>query len=125
MTDFFEHFKTIPSEDYEQWQRFRHFLQENVSPIIDECWNQGVFPNELIPHFGRFLELEFGSTEYVYPPPNPLPFRLFKMELGRIDPSMASFFAVHWGLAMGSISMFGSEEQKKKWLPYKKITKKF
>ena len=89
MTDFFEHFKSIPTEDYEQWQRFRH-LQENVSPIIDEYWNQGVFPTELI-QFGRFLEQEFGSTEYVYPPQMPLPFRLFKMELGRIDPSMASF----------------------------------
>ena len=124
MTDFFEHFKSIPTEDYEQWQRFRHFLQENVSPIIDEYWNQGVFPTELITHFGRFLEQEFGSTEYVYPPPNALPFRLFKMELGRIDPSMASFFAVHWGLAMGSISMFGSEEQKKKWLPPMQTMKK-
>jgi glutaryl-CoA dehydrogenase len=40
-----------------------------------------------------------------------------KLELGRIDPSMASFFAVHWGLAMGSISMFGSQEQKSRWLP--------
>ena len=94
MTDFFEHFKSIPTEDYEQWQRFRHFLQENVSPIIDAYWNQGVFPTELIPHFGRFLEQEFGSTEYVYPPPNALPFRLFKMELGRIDPSMASFACI-------------------------------
>ena len=60
---------------------------------------------------------EFGDQEYVYPPKNPVPFRLMKLELGRVDPSMASFFAVHWGLAMGSISMFGSQIQKDRWLP--------
>jgi alkylation response protein AidB-like acyl-CoA dehydrogenase len=39
------------------------------------------------------------------------------MEIGRFDPSFATFFGVHSGLAMGSINLAGSEEQKKKWLP--------
>jgi glutaryl-CoA dehydrogenase len=39
------------------------------------------------------------------------------MEIARIDCSMATFFGVHSGLAMGSIFLCGSEEQKKKWLP--------
>ena len=34
-----------------------------------------------------------------------------------IDPSFATFFGVHIGLAMGSIALLGSEEQKQKWLP--------
>jgi glutaryl-CoA dehydrogenase len=39
------------------------------------------------------------------------------MEFARIDPSFATFFGVHDGLAMGSIYIDGSEEQKQKWLP--------
>jgi glutaryl-CoA dehydrogenase len=39
------------------------------------------------------------------------------MELARIDCSVATFFGVHSGLAMGSIFLCGSEEQKERWLP--------
>jgi len=38
-------------------------------------------------------------------------------EMGRIDASMATFFGVQSGLAMGSIYICGSEEQKQRWLP--------
>jgi glutaryl-CoA dehydrogenase len=39
------------------------------------------------------------------------------MEIAKIDCSLATFYGVHSGLAMGSIYLCGSEEQKKKWLP--------
>ena len=39
------------------------------------------------------------------------------MELARVDASISTFFGVHSGLAMGTIYLDGSEEQKKKWLP--------
>ena len=39
------------------------------------------------------------------------------MEMARFDASIATFFGVHSGLAMGSIALVGSEEQKQKWLP--------
>src|SRR5262249_33188712 len=42
---------------------------------------------------------------------------LLAMELGRCDASIATFWGVHSGLAMGSIALGGSEEQKQKWLP--------
>ena len=44
-------------------------------------------------------------------------FGLIAMEMARIDTSIATFFGVHNGLAMGSIYLGGSEEQKQKWLP--------
>jgi alkylation response protein AidB-like acyl-CoA dehydrogenase len=40
-----------------------------------------------------------------------------QMEIARIDPSFSTFIGVHIGLAMGSIYIDGSEEQKQKWLP--------
>ena len=39
------------------------------------------------------------------------------MEMARVDSSIATFYGVHSGLAMGSIYLGGSEEQKQKWLP--------
>ena len=39
------------------------------------------------------------------------------MEMARIDPSFATFMGAHSGLAMGSIYIDGSEEQRQKWLP--------
>lgn len=39
------------------------------------------------------------------------------MEMARIDASIATFFGVQSGLAMGSIYICGSEEQNSKWLP--------
>ena len=114
--DFYEHFSSLSEDDFLFWQRFRTFLLEHVAPIIDEYWLKGEFPHHIVPLLGSFLEREF-FDDYVFPPNNPISFRLMKLELGRIDPSMASFFAVHWGLAMGSIFMFGSQEQKEKWLP--------
>src|SRR5262249_35297879 len=39
------------------------------------------------------------------------------MELATVDPSMATFLGVHSGLAMGTIYLCGSEEQKRRWLP--------
>jgi len=42
---------------------------------------------------------------------------MISMELARVDSSMATFFGVHSGLAMGSIYLCGSEEQKQRWLP--------
>ena len=39
------------------------------------------------------------------------------MELARVDSSIATFFGVHSGLAMGSIYLCGSDEQKERWLP--------
>ena len=44
-------------------------------------------------------------------------FGFVQMEIARVDPSVATFMGVHGGLAMGSIYMDGSEEQKEKWLP--------
>ena len=116
-SDFYNILSLLPQETTALWQRFRTFLLEVVQPDIDEYWLRGEFPKHVVEPFGNFLDREFGGQEYQFPPPDPLAFRLIKMELGRIDPSMASFFAVHYGLAMGSIDMFGSQKQKEKWIP--------
>lgn len=100
-----------------QHTRFRAFLEAEVRPVIDDWWERGEFPAFLVPRFGALLNETLGAAPYTFPAKDPMPFRLLKMELGRVDPSMASFVAVHWGLAMGTIAAFGSDEQKLRWIP--------
>ncbi|MEM7031499.1 MAG: acyl-CoA dehydrogenase family protein, partial [Chloroflexota bacterium] len=73
-------------------------------------------PFELIPKLGEV----FG--EMISNEPNdqiwsPLLLGLATVELARVDPSFCTFLGVHWGLAMMSIQMFGSDEQKARWIP--------
>ncbi|MGI8523861.1 MAG: acyl-CoA dehydrogenase family protein, partial [Nocardioides sp.] len=42
---------------------------------------------------------------------------LVAMELARVDPSIGTFMGVHGGLAMGSVQLCGSDEQRERWLP--------
>ena len=121
-TDLFHIMERLPEEDKFFAECFRKFLHRTLKDM-DTHWLQGTFPKDFVSSLGEFLTQHL-PEEYTFPPSNSLPFRLMKLELGRFDPSMASFFAVHWGLAMGSIFMFGSEEQKNKWIvPMKSFQK--
>src|SRR6188472_2679684 len=86
-------------------------------PVINGYWARAAFPHDLVPGIA-----ELGIAGLAYDGPG-CPARgalvdgLVAMELGRGDPSVATFMGVHGGLAMGSIYLCGSEEQKERWLP--------
>lgn len=106
----------------EQRQRLaalRAFLDTEIRPEIDAWWDRGEFAAPLADRMTRVAELilQGSGGTYAFPHPEPLFLGLLKLELGRCDPSLTSFFSVHWGLAMGSIAMFGSPEQQARWLP--------
>jgi glutaryl-CoA dehydrogenase len=92
-------------------------MEEHVAPIINVYWGKAEFPFEVLPAMA-----ELGIAGLAYSGPG-CPGRTFladgfvAMELARIDASMATFMGVHGGLAMGSIHLCGSEEQKAQWLP--------
>jgi glutaryl-CoA dehydrogenase len=68
----------------------------------------------------RLAELELLGDDiegYGCPGMSPLARGLVNMELHRGDGSLGTFHAVQSGLAMKSIAMHGSEEQKQRWLP--------
>src|SRR5699024_3532973 len=80
-------------------------------------WYKGEFPQEVIEKF-KILNLA-GMTYKGYGCPN-LPHVMegvLTQEMARIDASLTTFFGVHSGLAMGSIYLLGSEQQKEEWLP--------
>ncbi len=98
-------------------QRTREFMTKEIEPVINRYWTREEFPHELIPAFAELGIAGLAYDGYGCPGGGPLLDGMISMELARVDPSMSTFFGVHSGLAMGSIYLCGSEEQKQRWLP--------
>src|SRR5439155_22344776 len=98
-------------------QRTREFMTKEVGPVINRYWTREEFPHELIPGFAQLGIAGVAYTGYGCPGGGPLLDGMIAMELARTDPSFSTFYGVHSGLAMGSIYICGSEEQKQRWLP--------
>ena len=99
-------------------QTVRDFVGEKVLPVIGKCFDEGRFPTELIPDFAS-LGL-FGSNlpeEYGCAGLNNVAYGLICQELERGDSGVRSMVSVQGALVMYPIYSFGSEEQKKYWLP--------
>jgi glutaryl-CoA dehydrogenase len=95
--------------------RVRAFGDEHVLPIINDYWERAQFPFELVAPLGE-LGVVGGTVEgYGCPGLSRRAAGIVSRE--RTDGSLNTFFGVHSGLAMGSIALLGSEEQKQRWLP--------
>jgi glutaryl-CoA dehydrogenase len=97
--------------------RVRAFVDAEVTPVINDYWDKAEFPFALVP---KIAELGIvGSTieGYGCPGLSPLAAGMATLELARGDGSINTFVGVQSGLAMGSVALLGSEEQKERWLP--------
>lgn len=115
--DFYDVFHTITPEHRAIQLQVREVMETKIKPLVNDYWLRDEFPFEIIPIF-RELNIT-GVTFEGYGCPN-LPFLMegvIAHEMARIDSSIATFFGVQSGLAMGSIYICGSEAQKEKWLP--------
>src|SRR6201986_2690107 len=116
-SDFYYLFETLPVEELAIVKRVREFMETRVAPIITGYWLRDQFPFELLP---AVKELGIGGLAikgYGCAGGSLALLGFVQMELARVDPSFSTFVGVHNGLAMGSIYIDGSEEQKQKWLP--------
>jgi glutaryl-CoA dehydrogenase len=97
--------------------RVRAFVEADLLPVINDYWDRADFPWPLVPKIAE-LGVVGGTIEgYGCPGLSPLAAGMASLEMSRGDGSINTFFGVQSGLAMGSISMLGSEEQKQRWLP--------
>ncbi|MGD9929115.1 MAG: acyl-CoA dehydrogenase family protein [Mangrovibacterium sp.] len=98
--------------------KVRAFAEEKIKPVIGEFEALEQFPADLIKSmrslniFGMQAPVEYGGQGSDY-----LSFIIAVEELARIDSSVAATLAAHNSLGVGPILEFGSEEQKKKYLP--------
>jgi glutaryl-CoA dehydrogenase len=115
--DFYQIDSVLDAEDRALVGRVRAFLEREVAPIINDYWIREEFPFQLIPGLAELRVAGISYQGYDCPGRSTLLSGLLSMEFARVDASISTFFGVHSGLAMGSIYLCGSEEQKQKWLP--------
>jgi glutaryl-CoA dehydrogenase len=95
----------------------RDFMEKSVAPVINHYWTREEFPYDLIPGLAGLGIAGLACSGYDCPGGSSVLDGMIALELARVDPSIATFMGVHGGLAMGSIYLCGSEEQKQRWLP--------
>src|ERR1700732_678694 len=116
-SDFYQLVEALSTEELAVVKEVRAFMESKVAPVINKYWAEDAFPFELLPGLKALNIGGLGLSGYGCKGGSQKLFGFVAMELARIDPSFATFYGVHDGLAMGSIYIVGSEEQKQKWLP--------
>jgi glutaryl-CoA dehydrogenase len=95
----------------------RDFVEDNIIPIIEECFRDGRFPRELVPQMGKLGFFGANLEGYGCAGMSNVEYGLVTQELERGDSGLRSFVSVQSALVMYPIYTFGSEEQKNTWLP--------
>jgi alkylation response protein AidB-like acyl-CoA dehydrogenase len=116
-SDFYQLVDVLSPEERAIVKNVRTFAETKVQPIINKYWSDDAFPFELLPSIKELQIGGLGYQGYGCAGGSEKLFGVVAMELARVDASICTFFGVHSGLAMGSIYLDGSEEQKQKWLP--------
>ena len=114
-TDYYGVFTDVPEADRAFWSRARTFAVETLDEL-SEAWDKAEYPLHLARRLGELDLLTDGVTGPGLTPMSPLAAGLVNMEISRGDGSMGTVVAVQGGLALRSIAMFGSAEQKATWL---------
>src|SRR5690606_13712898 len=115
--DFYELHLRLNEEDRALQLKVRDFMEREIKPLVNRYWLRDEFPFEIIPMLAKLDICGLTYKGYGCAGRSSLMEGIIAMEIARIDASVATFFGVQSGLAMGSIYLCGSEEQKQEWLP--------
>ncbi|MCY0908413.1 MAG: acyl-CoA dehydrogenase family protein [Sulfobacillus thermotolerans] len=116
--DFYRLKDTWTEEEVDVADTVRRFVDREVMPHAGEWWQAGEFPRHLIPQLGTLgvlgptLPEAYGGSGL-----SPLAYGVMMQELERGDSGLRSFASVQGGLAMYAIYRYGTEEQKRTYLP--------
>ena len=117
-TDYMNISNSLSDEELLIRKSAQSFVVNEVLPIINDHFEAATFPSDLIPQMadlgflGAPFPEEFGGAEL-----GPVACGLLNQELERGDSAIRSFVSVQTSLAMYPIFAFGSDDQKKRWLP--------
>jgi alkylation response protein AidB-like acyl-CoA dehydrogenase len=116
-SDFYGVYETLNADELAIVKQVRTFMETKVAPVITKYWVEDAFPFSLLPAVKELNVGGLGMQGYGCRGGSLALLGFVQMEAARVDPSFSTFLGVHNGLAMGSIYIDGSEEQKQKWLP--------
>ncbi|WP_295378608.1 acyl-CoA dehydrogenase family protein [uncultured Stenotrophomonas sp.] len=116
--DLFDVRSLLSEEERAVQESVARFTNERVLPIIGDAFDQALFPSELVPEIaalgllGATLPAEYGGGDL-----GAVSYGLICQELERGDSGLRSFVSVQSSLCMYPIYAYGSEEQRRQWLP--------
>ena len=116
--DFYDIDALLTEEERMVRDTIRDWVEERLIPVIGDAYVAGRFPTELIPEIGELGVLGANlPEEYGCAGLNNVAYGLIMQELERGDSGIRSFASVQGALVMYPIHTFGSEEQRRTWLP--------
>jgi glutaryl-CoA dehydrogenase len=98
-------------------QTARRFADERIAPLLRDCYREARFPSELIPEMAELGFLGANLEGYGCAGMSAMEYGLIMQELERADSGVRSFVSVQGALVMYPIFTYGSDDQKRKWLP--------
>ena len=118
MLDYYNVLDMLGDEEKQVQATAREFLDSEAAPDIADYWERGEFPRHMVPklgemgYFGANLPAEYGAAGI-----NNISYGLIMYELEHVDSGLRSFASVQGALVMYPIYSYGSEEQKREYLP--------
>ena len=118
MLDYYNVLDMFSDEEKQVQATAREFLDSEAAPDIADYWERGEFPRHMVPklgemgYFGANLPEEYGAAGV-----NNISYGLIMYELEHVDSGLRSFASVQGALVMFPIYSYGSEEQKREYLP--------
>lgn len=115
--DFGELDSLLTSEQKQIQSSIRAFVQREIEPLIVNAYRTENFPVSILSKMGTMGLMGSSLTGYGLPGMDSVSYGLIMKELERCDSGVRSAASVQGALVMFPIHQFGSEEQKKHWLP--------
>ena len=116
--DFYQLEGALSEEERAVRDTVRAWVDEQLMPVIGDCYIEGKFPKQLIPGLAELGVLGANLPEqYGCAGLNNVAYGLIMQELERGDSGIRSFASVQGALVMYPIFAFGSDAQKQQWLP--------
>ncbi|KAK9668477.1 hypothetical protein RND81_13G063400 [Saponaria officinalis] len=116
-SDYYQFDDLLNAEERAVRLKVRKCMEKEVAPIMAEYWEKAEFPFQIIPKLGA-LNIAGGTIKgYGCPGLSVTASAIATAEVARVDASCSTFVLVHSSLAMLTIALCGSEEQKQKYLP--------
>ena len=116
-SDFYAYEQLLTDDERATLHAVRKFMTSEVAPVLLENWSRATFPIEIVPGLRDLGVAGLPYRGYGCAGRRFLLDGMIAMELARTDCSIATFNGVHAGLAMGSIYLCGSDEQRERLLP--------
>ena len=116
-SDFYAFEQMLDADESSVLRAVHDFMTVEVDPIVNAHWERATFPFEVVSGFRALGIAGVPYRGYGCPGRSFLLDGMIAMELARTDSSIATFNGVHGGLAMGSIYLCGSDEQRERFLP--------